>query len=554
MKKDWKKSVVYQIYPKSFRSSCGKSTGDLKGIIEKLDYLAFLGVDYLWLTPIYKSPQHDNGYDVSDYYAIDESYGTMKEFEELITEAKKRDMGIMMDIVVNHTSTEHKWFQEARKSKDNPYRNFYIWRDEPNNWQSKFGGSAWQYDQTTGQYYLHLFDQTQADLNWENQDVRREVYNMMKFWAEKGVSGFRLDVINLISKEPSFPNDTGEGATQDGRKYYTDGPRVHEFLQEMHREVFEGTNIITVGEMSSTTIDNCIKYSNPDRKELNMTFSFHHLKVDYPDGQKWVKADFDFLRLKEIMSEWQIGMHQGGGWNAIFWCNHDQPRIVSRFGNDTRYREESAKMLATALHMLQGTPYIYQGEEIGMTNPQFEKIEEYRDVETLNIYKMKNRQGESHAEIMEAIKQKSRDNSRTPMQWNDSANAGFSTGTPWINPAPNYQEINVKKAMQDPHSILYHYKKLIELRKTIDVITNGNYELLLKDHPRIWAYIRSTENEALLVVNNFYGEEAEFTLPDEVNWKGWKSEVLISNYVNSPEEYKHISLRPYESIVYRFTR
>lgn len=554
MSKNWKKSVVYQIYPKSFRSASGNATGDLKGIIEKLDYLADLGVDFIWLTPIYRSPQRDNGYDVSDYYAIDESYGTMEDFEELVAEAKKRGIGIMMDIVVNHTSTEHPWFRESRKSKVNPYRHFYIWRDEPNNWKSKFGGSAWEYDETTGQYYLHLFDQTQADLNWENPKVRKEVYKMINFWADKGVAGFRLDVINLISKDPSFPDDTGEGAVNDGRKYYTDGPRVHEYLQEMHREVFEGRDVITVGEMSSTTIDHCIRYSKPERKELNMTFSFHHLKVDYPNGEKWVKADFDFLQLKEIMSEWQVKMHQGGGWNALFWCNHDQPRVVSRFGNDQEYRVESAKMLATALHMLQGTPYIYQGEEIGMTNPGFDRIEDYRDVETLNIYQIKRQEGMSHEEIMKAIKQKSRDNSRTPMQWDDSAHAGFSTRSPWIPVAPNYREIHVKKELQDPHSILHHYKKLIKLRKTVDVITDGNYELLLKDHPRIWAYLRRTEKEALLVVNNFYGEETEFALPEGLDWTGWTSEILISNYADSPEEYKHIWLRPYESIVYRFSK
>lgn len=551
---DWKKKVVYQIYPKSFRSSRGGATGDIKGIIEKLDYLAFLGVDYIWLTPIYTSPQNDNGYDVSDYYAIDESYGTMEEFEQLLSEAKKRDIGIMMDIVVNHSSTEHKWFQEARKNKDNPYRDFYIWRDEPTNWESKFGGNAWEYDEATGQYYLHLFDKTQADLNWENKEMRQEVYKMMRYWAEKGVSGFRLDVINLISKDQAFLNDTGEGAAGDGRKFYTDGPRVHEFLQEMNKEVFVGTDVITVGEMSSTSIDNCIKYSNPARNELSMTFSFHHLKVDYPNGEKWKKADFDFLQLKDIMSNWQIGMHEGGGWNAIFWCNHDQPRVVSRFGNDTTYRNVSAKMLATALHMLQGTPYIYQGEEIGMTNPGFEHIKQYRDVETLNIYKLKREEGMRHEEVMEAIKQKSRDNSRTPMQWDSTDNAGFSVGTPWIEAAPNYAEINVEQALQDQNSILYYYKKLIGLRKTYDVITDGSYELLLGDHPKIWAYVRCTEEEALLVVNNFYGAETEFVLPDNAGFEGWNSEMLIANYEDAPADYKRITLRPYESIVYRFTK
>lgn len=554
MKQDWKKSVVYQIYPKSFCSHNGSATGDIKGIIEKLDYLSFLGVDYIWLTPIYESPQNDNGYDVSDYYAIDESYGTMEEFEELLAESKKRNIGIMMDIVVNHSSTEHKWFQESKKSKDNPYRNFYIWRDEPTNWESKFGGSAWKYDETTGQYYLHLFDATQADLNWENEELRKEVYKMMAFWAEKGVTGFRLDVINLISKDQSFPNDTADGAMNDGRKYYTDGPRVHEFLQEMYQEVFEGTDIITVGEMSSTTIDNCIKYSNPDRKELSMTFSFHHLKVDYPNGDKWTKADFDFLQLKHIMSTWQKGMYDGGGWNAIFWCNHDQPRIVSRFGNDTMYRKESAKMLATSLHMLQGTPYIYQGEEIGMTNPGFDSIDDYRDVETLNIYKLKREQGMSHEDIIAAIQQKSRDNSRTPMQWDATENAGFTSGTPWIAAASNYKDINVEEAVKDPDSILHYYKKLIELRKQYDVITYGNYELLLGNHPRIWAYIRRTEDEVLLTVSNYYGEETEWVLPEEVSFEGWNSEVLISNYADPAQDYKRINLRPYEAVVYRFTK
>lgn len=551
---DWRKSVVYQIYPKSFYSYGNTATGDLKGIIKKLDYLSFLGVDYIWLTPIYQSPQNDHGYDVSDYYAIDEIYGTMDDFEQLIEEAKKRKIGIMMDIVVNHTSTDHAWFQEARKDRNNPYRHFYIWRDEPNNWLSKFGGSAWEYDEQTNQYYLHLFDKTQADLNWEKEAVRQEVYKMMKFWANKGVAGFRLDVINLISKDQRFLNDTGTDAVSDGRKYYTDGPRVHEYLQEMHREVFAQTNVLTVGEMSSTTLENCIQYSHPERNELNMTFSFHHLKVDYPNGEKWVKGEFDFQKLKEIMSKWQQGMIEGGGWNALFWCNHDQPRVVSRFGNDTVYRNESAKMLATALHMLQGTPYIYQGEEIGMTNPNFDSIDEYRDVETLNIYSIKKREGMSEEEILAVIKQKSRDNSRTPMQWDGTKHAGFSTTTPWIHTAANYKEINVEKAMEDENSILYHYKKLIQLRKTYDVITYGNYELLLKDHPRIWAYTRSIEHEVLLVINNFFAEEAEFILPGDVDFANWQSEVLLSNYEDVPSHYNRMTLRPYESIVYRFTK
>ncbi|WP_088362170.1 alpha,alpha-phosphotrehalase [Bacillus cereus] len=552
--KDWHKSVVYQIYPKSFNSYYNKETGDIKGVTEKLDYLKELGVDYIWLTPIYQSPQNDNGYDVSDYYSIDPSYGTMEEFEELLEEAKVRNIEIMLDIVVNHSSTEHKWFKEAKEDKNSPYRNYYIWRDEKNNWQSKFGGSAWKYDEKTEQYYLHLFDETQADLNWENEKLREEVYDMMRFWLDKGVTGFRLDVINLISKDQCFLNDEGSTATSDGRKYYTDGPRVHEYLQEMNRNVFEGKDVITVGEMSSTTIDNCIKYSNPERNELSMTFSFHHLKVDYPNGDKWTKAEFDFIKLKEIMSNWQIEMQKGGGWNALFWCNHDQPRIVSRFGDDGKYRNESAKMLATAMHMLQGTPYIYQGEEIGMTNPKFESIEQYRDVESLNIYDIKLKEGLSKEEIIGILKQKSRDNSRTPMQWNEEMNSGFTTSTPWISAAENFKEINVEKALEDKESVFYHYKKLIELRKTYDVITEGEYAILDKNDPKIWAYTRTTESEVLLVINNFYGEEITYSVPAHVQLDGMKQEVLLSNYKDASKDIAKLNLRPYESIVYRYTK
>ncbi|MGH0565571.1 alpha,alpha-phosphotrehalase [Bacillus cereus] len=552
--KDWHKSVVYQIYPKSFNSYYNKETGDIKGVTEKLDYLKELGVDYIWLTPIYQSPQNDNGYDVSDYYRIDSSYGTMEEFEELLEEAKARNIEIMLDIVVNHSSTEHKWFKEAKEDKNSPYRNYYIWRDEKNNWQSKFGGSAWKYDEKTEQYYLHLFDETQADLNWENEKLREEVYDMMRFWLDKGVTGFRLDVINLISKDQQFLNDDGSTATSDGRKYYTDGPRVHEYLQEMNRNVFEGKDVITVGEMSSTTIDNCIKYSNPERNELSMTFSFHHLKVDYPNGDKWTKANFDFIKLKEIMSNWQIEMQKGGGWNALFWCNHDQPRIVSRFGDDREYRNESAKMLATAMHMLQGTPYIYQGEEIGMTNPKFESIEQYRDVESLNIYDIKLEEGLLKEEIIGILKQKSRDNSRTPMQWNEEMNSGFTTSTPWISVAENFKEINVEKALEDKESVFYHYKKLIELRKTYNVITEGEYAILDKNDPKIWAYTRTTESEVLLVINNFYGEEITYSVPAHVQLDGMKQEILLSNYKDASKDITKLNLRPYESIVYRYTK
>ena len=556
----WKKSVVYQIYPKSFYDTTGNGVGDIAGIIEKLDYLKKLGVDVVWLTPIYKSPQRDNGYDISDYFVIQEEYGTMEDFDRLITEAHKRDLKIIMDIVVNHTSTEHEWFQEAKKSKDNPYRDFYIWKDQkedgsaPTNWVSKFGGSAWEHDKLTEQSYLHLFDVTQADLNWENERVRRSVYDMMTFWFEKGVDGFRLDVINLISKDQRFLDDDGSIAPGDGRKFYTDGPRVHEYMREMNQEVFSKYDSMTVGEMSSTTVDHCIQYSHPDRGELSMTFNFHHLKVDYPNGEKWALADFDFIKLKEILSTWQTEMNKGGGWNALFWCNHDQPRVVSRYGNDELYHNKSAKMLAATIHLMQGTPYIYQGEEIGMTNPKFSSIDEYRDVESLNVYEIKRAQGMNENEILEILKHKSRDNSRTPVQWSDEPNAGFTKGTPWINPADNYREINVEKALDDEDSIFYFYQKLIALRKQYDIITYGNYELILGEDEQIFAYIRNGADEKLLVINNFYGSETAFELPEDITFEGYHSEILLSNYKDSSKEFKRVLLRPYESIVYHLKK
>ncbi|MED4281877.1 alpha,alpha-phosphotrehalase [Priestia megaterium] len=556
----WKKTVVYQIYPKSFYDTTGNGVGDIAGIIEKLDYLKKLGVDVVWLTPIYKSPQRDNGYDISDYFVIQEEYGTMEDFDRLITEAHKRDLKIIMDIVVNHTSTEHEWFQEAKKSKDNPYRDFYIWKDQkedgsaPTNWVSKFGGSAWEHDKLTEQFYLHLFDVTQADLNWENERVRRSVYDMMTFWFEKGVDGFRLDVINLISKDQRFLDDDGSIAPGDGRKFYTDGPRVHEYMREMNQEVFSKYDSMTVGEMSSTTVDHCIQYSHPERGELSMTFNFHHLKVDYPNGEKWALADFDFIKLKEILSTWQTEMNKGGGWNALFWCNHDQPRVVSRYGNDELYHNKSAKMLAATIHLMQGTPYIYQGEEIGMTNPKFSSIDEYRDVESLNVYEIKRAQGMNENEILEILKHKSRDNSRTPVQWSDEPNAGFTKGTPWINPADNYREINVEKALDDEDSIFYFYQKLIALRKQYDIITYGNYELILGEDEQIFAYIRNGADEKLLVINNFYGSETAFELPEDITFEGYHSEILLSNYKDSLKEFKQVLLRPYESIVYHLKK
>lgn len=546
MQQDWQSSVVYQIYPKSFSSHQGKATGDILGIADRLDYLQWLGVDYLWLTPIYASPQKDNGYDVSDYYAIDPAYGSMADFDLLLSEASARGLRIMLDIVVNHTSVQHAWFQEALKGRDNPYRDFYIWRDQPNNWQSKFGGSAWALDPASGQYYLHLFDESQADLNWENPKLRRAVFEMMQFWADKGVAGFRLDVINLISKQQDFSDDAS-----DGRRFYTDGPRVHEYLQEMHRAVFAGRDLLTVGEMSSTTLPHCIQYSRPDQHELSMTFNFHHLKVDYPNGEKWVAAPYDFIELKRILSDWQSGMNEGGGWNAIFWCNHDQPRVVSRFGDDSGYRVESAKMLATTLHGLQGTPYIYQGEEIGMANPAFTQISDYRDVETLNAWQNLSAAGVPEADIMAAIKQKSRDNSRTPMQWNDGLHAGFSSAEPWIGIASQPEKVNVAAAMADQNSVLYHYRQLIALRKTSAALKYGEYQCLSADDPAIWAYSRSLPDEILLVLSNFTAGRAEFSnvaIP-----VGWSAELILANYADIGADFRQFNLRPFESMMVRFT-
>ncbi|MRG84755.1 alpha,alpha-phosphotrehalase [Salinibacillus xinjiangensis] len=544
----WQNATVYQIYPKSFNDTTGNGIGDIQGIIEKLDYLNTLGVDVIWLTPIYQSPQKDNGYDISDYYSIEPTYGTMEDFEELLAETHKRGMKLIMDLVINHTSTEHEWFQQAISSKDNEFRDFYIWKNpvngaEPNNWQSKFGGSAWEYDKKSGQYYLHLFDKTQADLNWENKQVRKKLYEMIRFWAEKGIDGFRLDVINLISKNQQFPSDD----SGDGRKFYTDGPRIHEFLHELTQAVFKPYNMMTVGEMSSTNLENCVLYTNPEREELDMTFQFHHLKVDYPNGDKWTKAPFDFIELKKILSRWQKGMHEGNGWNALFWCNHDQPRAVSRFGDEGEYHRESAKMLATTLHMMQGTPYIYQGEEFGMMNPHFTSLEQYRDVESINAFNILKAEGKTEQEIIEILQQKSRDNARTPMQWSDEQHAGFTSGTPWIEVASHYPEINAERATQDNQSIFKHYQRLINLRKNYDIITNGDFQILLEDDPNVFAYTRNGQGEKLVVVSNFYDEEIKVNLPIE---NIDQSRLLLSNYSDSEPLSQQLSLRPYESLIY----
>jgi len=551
----WHKSTVYQIYPKSFNDTTGNGQGDINGIIEKLDYLKKLGVEVLWLTPMYKSPQADNGYDISDYYNIDENYGTMQDFEKLLEEAHKRGLKIVMDIVVNHSSTENEWFKKSEQ-EDPEYRDFYIWKDavngkEPTNWQSKFGGNAWKYSEKRKQYYLHLFDVTQADLNWENENVRKKVYEMIRFWLNKGVDGFRLDVINLISKDQRFLNDDGSDKrfVPDGRRFYTDGPKIHEYLKEMNREAFGSDELITVGEMSSTSLDNCVRYSNPSEKELSMVFSFHHLKVDYPNGEKWVKAPFNFIELKKIFSEWQKGMYNGNGWNATFWNNHDQPRALSRFGNDGKYHNESGKMLATVLHGLQGTPYIYQGEEFGMTNPYFDDINKYRDVESHNIYKIKEKEGLSNKEILDILMQKSRDNSRTPMQWDNSKNAGFTTGTPWIGIPDNYRKINAEAALNNENSIFYHYKKLINLRKNEELMVIGKYEDIDLENEKVYAYRRVGDNGELVIISNFYENPVEF------NVKGLNlnnAEILLSNYKTEPEISEgKIFLKPYEAVIFK---
>ena len=551
----WHKSTVYQIYPKSFNDTTGNGQGDINGIIEKLDYLKKLGVEVLWLTPMYKSPQADNVYDISDYYNIDENYGTMQDFEKLLEEAHKRGLKIVMDIVVNHSSTENEWFKKSEQ-EDPEYRDFYIWKDavngkEPTNWQSKFGGNAWKYSEKRKQYYLHLFDVTQADLNWENENVRKKVYEMIRFWLNKGVDGFRLDVINLISKDQRFLNDDGSDKrfVPDGRRFYTDGPKIHEYLKEMNREAFGSDELITVGEMSSTSLDNCVRYSNPSEKELSMVFSFHHLKVDYPNGEKWIKAPFDFIELKKIFSEWQKGMYNGNGWNATFWNNHDQPRALSRFGNDGKYHNESGKMLATVLHGLQGTPYIYQGEEFGMTNPYFDDINKYRDVESHNIYKIKEKEGLSNKEILDILMQKSRDNSRTPMQWDNSKNAGFTTGTPWIGIPDNYRKINAEAALNDENSIFYHYKKLINLRKNEELMVIGKYEDIDLENEKVYAYRRVGDNGELVIISNFYENPVEFDVKG-LNLNN--AEVLLSNYKTEPEISEgKIFLKPYEAVIFK---
>lgn len=536
----WHSSVVYQIYPRSFKDSNGDGIGDINGIREKLDYLKELGIDVIWLSPVYKSPNDDNGYDISDYYDIMDEFGTMEDMDNLLKEANERGIKILMDLVVNHTSDEHKWFIEAKKSKDNEYRDYYIWRDkveghEPNELGSCFSGSAWQYDETTGQYYLHLFSKKQPDLNWENEKVRNEVYKMMNFWVDKGIGGFRMDVIDLIAKVPD-------------KMITGNGPKLHDYLQEMNKAALEGNDLLTVGETWGATPEVAKLYSNPERHELSMVFQFEHIGLDQIEGkEKWDVKSLELLDLKKVLSKWQTEL-EGQGWNSLFWNNHDLPRIVSRWGNDKEYRIESAKMLATLLHGMKGTPYIYQGEELGMTNVRFDDINDYNDIESLNMYKDRLSKGYSHNEIMESIYAKGRDNARTPMQWDDSENAGFTTGTPWLAVNKNYDKINAKQCLQDENSIFNHYKKLIDIRKNNDTIIYGDYKLLCEDDENIFAYVRELNGDKILVVCNFYDKDVEFKFEGDFNY----SKVLLSNYNDSSKMIEKLKLRPYEAVMYRF--
>ena len=547
----FKASAVYQIYTKSFQDSNGDGLGDIRGVISRLDYIKELGADYIWLTPFFKSPLNDNGYDVSDYHSVDPVFGTMEDVEELIAQAEARGIGCMFDMVFNHTSTEHAWFRKALAG-DPEYMDYYIFRDgepdvPPTNWESKFGGSAWEYVPHLKKWYLHLFDVTQADLNWDNPKVREELKNVIRFWKNKGVKGFRFDVVNLISKPEAFENDYAG----DGRRFYTDGPHVHEYLQELTRDTGIAS-MVTVGEMSSTSLENCIRYSRPEDKELTMCFNFHHLKVDYKDGDKWKLKEPDLGELKRLFTEWQEGMEKAGGWNAVFWCNHDQPRAVSRFGDDRKYWKESAKTLAIVAHMFRGTPYVYQGEELGMTNPRYSDISQYRDVESINYYKILQERGASKEEALAVLGERSRDNGRTPMQWKAGPNAGFTDGEPWIGIPENYSYINVEEENKDEDSILSCYKKLIWLRKEHRVIAEGDIGFIYRDHPQVLAYRRRTEEEELIVLANMTGREA--ALAPAFDAGGW--ELLTASWKEAPAqaEGEIRMLRPFESQVWRKSR
>ena len=554
-KRWWKESVVYQIYPRSFCDSNGDGIGDLNGITSKLDYLKELGVDVIWLSPVYKSPNDDNGYDISDYQDIMDEFGTMEDFDRMLATAHEKGIKIMMDLVVNHTSDEHKWFIESRKSTDNPYRDYYIWRPAkedgslPNNWGSCFSGPAWEYDKTTDMYFLHLFSKKQPDLNWDNPVVRQEVFDMMNWWLEKGVDGFRMDVISLISKEqPELPDKEPGINGYATFNVSANGPHVHEYLQEMRQKALNNADTITVGECSGVTLEEAKKYARSDEKELNMVFQFEHMDVDSDEkAGKWTTRKMDLRDLKKILTRWLKGL-QDIAWNSLYWENHDQPRSVSRFGNDSdEYREISAKMLATCIHMMQGTPYVYQGEELGMTNCPFNTLENFRDLESINAFHELTEQGKmTEEEMMAAIGYKGRDNARTPMQWDDSANAGFSgaDATPWIMVNPNYTKINAKDQVSREDSVFKYYQKLIRLRHESDLIVYGTYDLILDDDKDIYAYIRTLGDEKLIVYCNFSENTREVELPEEFT----DGKILISNY-NDAKVSEKITLRPYEAIV-----
>ncbi|MGI6123462.1 MAG: glycoside hydrolase family 13 protein [Acetivibrionales bacterium] len=557
-RKWWKEAVIYQIYPRSFYDSNGDGIGDIKGIIEKLDYIKELGIDVIWLCPVYKSPNDDNGYDISDYCGIMDEFGTMEEFDELLNKAHSKGLKVIMDLVVNHTSDEHQWFIEARSSKDSEKRDYYIWMDakngeEPNNWGSFFSPSVWEWDEKTGQYFLHLFSRKQPDLNWKNPVLRKEIYDMMKWWLDKGIDGFRMDVINAIAKNWSFPD--APRAEHNTMKYvfypqyYFNQPGVHELIQEMNREVLSKYDIMTVGEACCVTTEMARLYTGEDRNELNMVFQFELMEIDTGEKWKWDIVPWKLTVFKRIMSKWQKGLHNTG-WNSLYLNNHDQPRMVSRFGNDKEYRVESAKMLATLLHTLQGTPYIYQGEEIGMTNVKFDSIEDYRDIETINFYNIAvNHEKIEPNSALQSIYKIGRDNARTPMQWNDEENAGFTAGKPWIKLNPNYRSINVKQAMENKDSIFHYYKKLIALRKENLTMVYGDYTLLLEDDEEIYSYIRELNGNRLLVILNFFDKEPVWKLPEGIKYKD--ARLLLSNYeVEQEEEISEIKLRPYEARVY----
>ena len=551
-RKWWKESVVYQIYPRSFMDSNGDGIGDIKGITSKLDYLKELGIDVIWLSPVYQSPNDDNGYDISDYQAIMQEFGNMEDFDEMLAAAHERGIKIMMDLVVNHTSDEHRWFVESRKSKDNPYRDYYIWRDakdgrEPNNWGSCFGGSAWQYDETTDMYFLHLFSKKQPDLNWDNKVIRREVFDMMTWWLEKGVDGFRTDVISMISKVPGLPD-----GPKDKDALYGDfgpsvinGPHVHDYLKEMRKEVLSKFDTITVGETSGVTVEEAVKYAADDESELNMVFQFEQNDLDGGEHGKWNLNKIYLPDLKAVLNRWQTYL-EGKAWNSLYWSNHDQPRIVSRLGNDTEaYRELSAKMLATCLHMMKGTPYIYQGEELGMTNVPFASMDEFRDIESINAYREYTENGIIAPEdMMKYLNYKSRDNARTPMQWSDEENGGFTKGTPWIKINPNYTTINAREQMEREDSVFHYYQKLISLRKKEPVIVYGTFALLMPEDEDIFMYTRTYEQEKLLVICNFSQKERELEIPEE--WE--RGTILLGNYKDAAVGRK-MCLRDYEAIV-----